>query len=202
MAARPTTAADETAAALRKFLRQFGHERLELEWRLGMVTATGFRAGVPERAWNAVREVLDASHAFGKAYRETRERVCDGAKLVLPDDVYIFKKRIAVIDEKCDAFVVRACMSIEEMEAAAATAAPPPRPTKFERYKRRWSYRHECWSVDLTRVRSNLPGDRDGDIFEIEIELVDRDVLFVRPLDNVLEWGTGIARDLCAFASI
>lgn len=191
-------AAAATADNLHAFLREYGHTRLELEWRIGISTAAGFRPGVPERAWNHIREVMDASAAFKKSYKETREIILEKHKHVLPDDQFVFKKRVAVIDEKCDSFVVRACLSLETVETPPAKKCT----SKFERYKRRWSYAFECWTIDLTRVRSNLPGDLNSDIFEVEIELVDRDELFVRPIDNLVQYGSSIARDLCAFASI
>ena len=79
-------------------------------------------------------------------------------------------------------------------------AGPPPAHATLERHKQRWSYRYRCWSIDLTRVTSNLPHQLDSDApaFEIEIELADTTELFVRPVPCILEWGGMLVDDACS----
>ena len=186
--------------AMQKALWKYGHERIELEWRVGiMQPASGFRPGVNEAAWNRVKNVLDVSDAFTCTYSETRELITPEGKLVLPHNVWMYKKKLASFDtnpESC-AWSIRAAIALEETEPHVGH----PVVSKYERLKKRWSYRHKCWSFDLTRVRSNLPSDldNDSDIFEIEIELVDHSVIFERPLDTIIAWGANMARDICAF---
>ena len=75
---------------------------------------------------------------------------------------------------------------------------------KYERHKRRWSYRYKCWSIDMTKVTSNLPHqlDNDGMSFEVEIELVDTSVFFTVPVAVLSEWGLQLARDMCALMKL
>jgi hypothetical protein len=37
---------------------------------------------------------------------------------------------------------------------------------------------------------------QDDDTFEVELELAEKDVLFGRPLRNVLQWGRGLLEGL------
>jgi hypothetical protein len=57
--------------------------------------------------------------------------------------------------------------------------------------------------VDLTRVQGNTPNqlDADADVFEVEIELIDRDMLLERPLDSVVAWGNQISAEVCQLMS-
>lgn len=184
--------------AVRSSIRTYGHRRLEIEWRLGLMQPNGFRPGITECEWMALKHALDESCAFTCEFKQTRECIAPDGKLVLPDNTWIFKKRLHTIDEKTQrAWTVRCSVCLEEQEL---NSQEPTRKFKFERHKRRWSYKYRCWSIDLTRVRSNLPEvlDNDCDTFEVEIELIDQDVLLVRPLDNVLEWGSKLVDDMCA----
>ena len=111
-------------------------------------------------------------------------------------DKWMHKKRLANVDSDTNQgpWSIRASVSLEELDTT-----PAPIALKYSRNKRRWSYRHRCWSIDLTRVQSNLPNDLDSDqdVYEIEVELVDPGILFQRSLDNVVVWGWQIAQDMC-----
>jgi hypothetical protein len=204
-------------ASLAGILRTYGHERLELEFRLGHRTAAGahgksnFVPGVSEAAWHKLKSVLDASPKFDSTSSVTRERMCDAtsrgtAKYVTTvgaggqelEPHWMHKKRLCDIDaDTGSTWCCRTSMSLEEREPAPA----PPASHKFERHKERWSYRYRCWSIDLTRVTSNLPHELDNDAmtYEVEIELSDTAELFSRELDNLLEWGWSIVHDACEF---
>ncbi|KAL4854697.1 hypothetical protein ACK3TF_004629 [Chlorella vulgaris] len=180
---------------LKSFLWDNGHEPLELEWRIGHMQGH-FRPGVSEDAWERLRAKLDASPAFSKSYIETKESLGDSFKRIEAPGrtVLMVKKRVADYDVAAVSgpWTIRTSLCYEAVTTASC-------PTRFERHKRRWSYRHMCWSVDLTRVRGNLPDqlDSDSDICEVELELLDKDVLLERPLAHVLEWGAQIAAELC-----
>ena len=107
------------------------------------------------------------------------------------------KKRLADVDTEAPSgpWSVRASVSYE----SAANPPTAPFEARYERIKRRWSYRHRCWSIDLTRVRSNVPSqlDADEEALEVEIELVDKDMIFERPVRHVVEWGYKLAADVC-----
>lgn len=201
-------------ATLFSVLKTYGHERLELEFRLGHRTAGGsFVPGVSETAWHALKAVLDRSPKFEASTSTTRERICEpdatrgAAKYVVTVHAdgresahWMHKKRLSDIDaDTGTTWCCRTSMSLEEIDPPGARA--PPRAHKFERHKERWSYKHRCWSIDLTKVASNLPHQLDNDslAYEVEIELADTTELFSRPVDNLLQWGWTIVNDVCRF---
>lgn len=189
---------------MRRAVTTYGHDRIELEWRLGHRQGN-FRPGVGTDAWRRLQHALDTSPHFQKTFVETVEKLGDvpGVKCIhhvaSQEDVWMHKKRLADVDAESDsAWSIRASVSLEELEEH-----PAPGQLKYERRKRRWSYRHKCWSIDLTQVCSNLPHDLDEDreTHEVEVELVDQGVLFERPVAYIVEWGWDLARDMCAIMS-
>lgn len=197
-----TSPRERLVAGLRAALGTYGHSRLELEWRLGH-RQTAFRPGVGADAWRRLQTALEASPAFAKSFTESVEHMGDVPNLKRIDsegkEVWMHKKRLADVDLDPEAgstrpWTVRASVSLEEADGVRATGAE----LRYERHKRRWSYRHECWSVDLTIVRSNLPThlDDDEEAYEVEIELVDQGVLFEKTVEHVVEWGWGLVEDM------
>lgn len=201
-------------AAVADALRRHGRDRLEIEFRLGHAVGGRFLPGVAEAGWQRLKDVLDAAVACESSaidrvvVTDTRERIRDdssGVKYVSRDAVtgdeghWMRKTRLRDVDfETGHPWCCRASVSLEEVDRRRP--APPDGSHKYERHKQRWSYRYRCWSMDLTRVASNLPHqlDSDGVSFEVEIELRDTSELFCRPLDNLLAWGGGLVRDACA----
>lgn len=196
-------------ATLRAILRKYGHERVELEFRLGHRQGTSFVPGVSASAWENLNKVLDSSPDFALVTAKTQELICHdgcvpGGKYVIhqpdptgthtPDPHWIYKKRLLDHDEESPPWTCRTSVSLEEV----STTTPAPSRHAFRRNKERWSYLHKCWSVDLTKVHSNLPHqlDNDGLSYEVEIELKDTTELFARPLEHIVEWGRSIAHDL------
>lgn len=187
---------------MREAVKTYGHNRLELEWRLGHRQG-GFRPGIDAAAWGRIQRALDASPAFRGSFQETTERlgsgggvkcICDGQRTL-----WMHKKRLADVDKDAEGpWSVRASVSLESLE----DEAPAGVVLKYERRKKRWSYTHRCWRIDLTRVSSNLPShlDEDSEAHEVEVELVDTGILFERTLAYVVEWGWRICEDLCAMA--
>lgn len=205
------------AASLRNIVRTYGRNRLELEFRLGHRIAGRFVPGVSENSWTALKAALDSSTAFEVAVTNTRELICDdgsGGKYVIPEAVaaqsaaaqsaaapkpyWMHKRRLLDVDMDTEAspWCCRTSVSLEEMDG---TNKAPPAHHKFERQKHRWSYKHRCWSIDLTRVVSNLPHqlDNDGVSFEVEFELVDTSELYARTLHDLLEWGWKLVSEAC-----
>lgn len=190
-------------ATLLSILKTYGHRRLELEFRLGHRVGTAFVPGVSEDAWTKLKAILDSSPDFEVVITNTRELICDdGSKYVIPEQGtpgWIHKKRLCDFDADTEsAWSCRTSASLEE-----PSNRPAPSKHKFERCKQRWSYVHKCWSVDLTRVTSNMPHQLDNDAmsFEIEIELRDPSELLSRPAEHVLEWGTTMVNDMCKLMS-
>lgn len=184
----------------------YGHDCIELEWRLGHRQGR-FRPGVGVDAWRRLQHALDTSPHFQRSFTDTVERMGDapGVKCITDltsggGETWMHKQRLAdVDDDSLGPWSVRASVSLEEPDAAPAIKAF----LKYERKKQRWSYRHRCWRIDLTRVSSNLPCqlDEDRETHEVEIELADQDVLFEKPVDYVVEWGWSLARDMCELMS-
>ena len=200
----PPTVAARLSRLVREAVTTYGHDRIELEWRLGHRQGS-FRPGVGVDAWRRLQTALDASPHFQKTYRDTVEKMGDVAGIKCIDEfttgtqVWMHKTRLGDVDvdptgDSQRPWSQRASVSLEEVESTPAQVA-----LKYERKKQRWSYRHECWSIDLTKVQSNLPShlDEDQDCFEVEIELVDQGILFERPLDHVVQWGWRLADDMC-----
>jgi hypothetical protein len=79
---------------------------------------------------------------------------------------------------------------------------PVPSRGGFSRYKERRSYQHGCWSIDLTKVSTTTDIDCDKWTYEVEIELADKEQLFVRPIGNILQWGNQVANDMLRLAGI
>lgn len=184
---------------MKESICKHGHDRLELEWRLGHRQGQ-FRPGVGGPAWERLRTALDASPAFQKSFTETTEKMgkSAGIKCICPlnggPPTWMRKQRLANVDEDLcgHPWTVRASVSLEEPTGRAALS-------QYERHKRRWSYTHTCWRIDLTSVATNLPAHQDDDreSFEVEIELVDQDVLFERPVDHIVEWGWQMVSEVC-----
>jgi len=189
-------------AGVAKAIKAHGHDALELEWRLGHVLGH-FRPGVAEDSWERLKAELETSAAFVPTYVETHETIGDSCKRVDAGGnvTWIRKQRLADYDvgAAMGPWTVRTSVSVD----IPMPVAPPTFVARFERHKRRWSFRHLCWSVDLTRVQGNTPNqlDADADVFEVEIELIDRDMLLERPLDSVVAWGNQISAEVCQLMS-
>ena len=193
----------DLAAALFGAVRSFGRQPLELEFRLGHAVGTSFVPGVTERCWTALKRALDDAARAGRLTAttiETRERIEDeaGAKYVLPEGYWMFKKRLfnGSVEMPDSPWTCRMSISTERRDASLPA---PPAPSNMERHKQRWSYRYRCWSMDLTRVVSNLSHQRDNDgvSHEVEIELVDTAEMFTVPLDVIVRWGVQLTNDMC-----
>lgn len=184
--------------ALTRAVHAHGRDGVELEFRMGHRVGKAFVPGVPEPRWIALKEALDRSGKFGLVESEVTELFHDGGnKYVMPrSGPAHWMRKTRLFDADVDAsgpWSYRASLSLERRLGEM----PPPASHKFHRHKTRWSYRYACWSVDLTKVVSNLNVDSDGVSFEVEIELVDTRELFVRPMDAILEWGAVLCQDMC-----
>lgn len=192
----------EHAAHLLQALSRTGIDQLELEWRLGHRGHTGFVPGLPETAWHRLSAALTAAgHAWADSRCTEHVDPRSGAKFVVYNEgrsTWKTKERLVMAD--VDA-AVRMSAALET-ERPADPASYVPVPGVFKRYKERRSFAVDCWSVDLTRVASTADIDSDVCAFEVEVELRDRDVLFVRPIENVVQWGTALAHEMLSLAGM
>lgn len=207
-----TRAGCPLAGELGAAVATYGHRRLELEFRLGHKSGGvggggAFVPGVSSECWHQLKKRLDRGQVA--AATESRELIRatptgETCKEVVdqvppaPRPTFIFKKRLFDHDRPVEGtpWCMRGSLSLEIVEHAPPDQLGPPR---FERRKKRWSYRLGCWVVDITRVSSNLPHqlDSDAEAFEVEVELADTRELFTRTTGEIAEWGAKVARDMC-----
>jgi hypothetical protein len=189
-------------------LRTYGHERLELEFRLGH-TIRSFVPGVSKKHWLALRHVLDNSPAWKRTYKETLERIHQGqdresirktTNANTMKEEWMGKKRLADEDtpsgvDGCP-WTVRTSLSME-----VAVHPNPSLDMPTERRKCRWSYTHKGWTFDMTLVQGNTCADLDEDttLCEIELELTDHTLYFKYPIPTLLGHGRSLVQDACAF---
>jgi hypothetical protein len=154
---------DEIVSQLRAGIYKYGHERIELEFRLGHRVLGRFEPGVPCDAWERVKAALDAASkpradgaapAFARTETRTLERIHNGHKHVVDEAgnvTGVHKKRLSDVDlQQAGPWDIRASVSLEETETPSS--APPE--SAFERRKHRWVVRHT--------PRGALCGSRQG----------------------------------------
>lgn len=175
-----------------------GLECLELEWRLGTYTSTGFHPGLTETQWQALRTKLDTMFPFIDIV--TTERIVENVAWVSSTEGTWIKKKIRCFDYDAPPHV-RISASTEHLQPVPQGT---PVPTNvYTRYKERRSYScDDCWSFDLTKVAVTSDVDCDTFLYEVEIELKNKDILFERPAWNVLAWGTDLSFRVLEYAGI
>ncbi len=187
--------------------REHGVDGLELEWRLGSFSETNahFRPGVPHDTWRRISSYLDAVYPFDDI--QTNEYCTpSGAKLVMsPNDaaapIWITKQKLAALDDAHTLPHVRLSLNRESIEPATPNE-PVPQNT-FARFKRRRRYRvDDTWFIDMTRVATNQDIDCDVVFHEMEVELADPDLLFVRPVDYILHAGRHLVQSIVRRAGV
>lgn len=198
-----TVMAMEHAATLLQAVSRRGIDQLELEWRLGHRGHNGFVPGLPETAWHRLSAALTAAgHAWTESQSTEYVDPRSGAKFVVwADGRAHWKTKERLVTADVDA-AVRMSAALET-ERPADRASYAPVPGVFTRHKERKSFVVDrAWSVDLTRVASSADIDADVCGFEVEVELRDPDILFVRPVDNVVQWGTALAHQMLYLAGM
>jgi hypothetical protein len=192
----------EISKTLQQVIFNHGHEKTELEFRLGRYLNDCFVPGISKKDFEKIYATLDASPFFTKKTSETLERLNGtDAKFDETNNKWMYKKKIAVYDEprptSCErGYVQRAAISLE----GNGEGPPPPGapPFVYHRLKKRTSFHHECWSVDMTTVTSNLPhqADNDEEIYELEIELTGEDAVFQYTTEHIVRWGASFMDQL------
>ena len=194
---------DALVRSLREVIHDHGHKNVELEFRLGRVVNTKYVAGVPKETFDSLVRLLENSPAFRKKEKTTLEKLngTDARFIIENGDeaqgTWCYKKKVCTETGSGNhALVQRASISLEGHDHAP----PPPgsQPFKYHRLKKRTSFEHQCWTVDMTRVTSNLPGqfDNDEEIYEVEVELTGVDAFFVYTLEHLVAWGLHLLNGL------
>jgi len=199
---------DTLVESYRRAVREHGHTRVELEFRFGKDRNGTFAPGVSRAEFEALEKLLDASPKFVKTTKDTLERLNGtDVRFIVTDGneaagVWQYKKKLSALTEKPGkgALSIRAALALEGTEGQAPPPGAPP--FSYHRLKKRTSYRHACWSVDLTRVTSNLPNqfDSDEELYEVEVEFVGHGMLFAYTFDYIVRWGYQLMselRDVC-----
>jgi len=184
---------DRLPAAVLGVIGSTGLDGFELEWRLGVHGPRGFQPGITQAEWEGLRAELDVATCWDAVHDiHTTEKVSGASKLVNGTS-WIHKTRLFDVDY---APYVRVSGSREVTEAAAPDAERRLSPKTFTRFKQRRSYRHGCWSFDLTKVVSTADIDSDTCSYEVEIELADPIIFFTVPATAVIEMGHAFTRDM------
>lgn len=183
---------------LRDVLHDQGHLNVEFEVRLGKLVNNKYVAGVSRTKFHRILQLLENSPMFTKKEKTTLEKLNGtDAKFIIENGdeargKWFYKKKVyssLAPEIGGEGLVPRVSVAIEGRDHTP----PPPgsAPYKYHRLKKRTSFEHKCWSIDLTRVTSNLPGhfDNDEEIYEVEVELADTEAYFVYTLDHLVEWG-------------
>lgn len=188
---------DGLVKALRETIFSHGHRNVELEFRLGRTINDCFVAGVSRTSFENIQKVLEKSAAFVRSEVTTLEKVngTDARFIITNGDEahgkWCYKKKVHVWTgaPNNENMTHRASVSLEGNDRSPPPPGSPP--FKYHRLKKRTSFRHEWWSVDLTRVTSNLPGhfDNDEEIYEVEVELVGLDAYYIYTLEHLVAWG-------------
>lgn len=189
---------DNVVRALRDTMFDHGHANVELEFRLGRVVNGAFVAGVSKATFDTLFDILHRSPAFARSDITTLEKLNGtDARFVITngDDAsgqWCYKKKVYCHTEPTH----RISVALEGHDHSPPPSGSPP--LQYHRLKKRTSFRHECWSIDMTRVTSNLPGhfDNDEEIYEVELELVGVEAYFVYTLDHLVAWGSHLLREI------
>jgi len=180
---------------LAKYVKLYGADTMELEWRLGTTTGAGgpFKPGTSRESFDKIMGLMQSSTISGtRVDTETVERISkDRVRYSMPSGTYIKKTP-----------VMNALISPGIRVSAATELAVSPETfhdaAAFTRRKSRTSYTYKCFRYDLTRVTSNHPDDLDSEdqTYEIEVELVDKSYVFKYELAYLLDFGTHLITDL------
>jgi hypothetical protein len=188
--------------SLRDTIHDHGHKNVELEFRLGRIVNEQYVTGVTKATFDALLRHLEKSPAFSKNEKTTLEKLngTDARFIIENGDEaggrWCYKKKVCTETAPGKENVPRASVALEGHDHAPPPPGSPP--FKYHRLKKRTSFVHECWTVDMTRVTSNLPGqfDNDEEMYEVEVELTGVDAFFVYTLEYLVEWGLHLLNEL------
>jgi hypothetical protein len=189
---------------VRASLSSRGPKDLEIEFRLGTRRArdSGFVPGVDAAGFARIVETLESSASFVEcASSDAVEYYFANLRGRLSSDgTWVEKERISTRDNAHigDEGIVRASAAYEILKAPPLGATPST--SSFFRKKKRRSFAWTTlpWRVDLTEIESNEDKDSEEKAYEVEIELADPSILYISPVDKLLECGANIAKDLSA----
>ena len=201
------TNVERCVTALQNTINDVGINDLEVEFRLGrrvhQRNCTRFDPDITEDTWEFIRSHLESFRGWDCVVGTV---ACD---FFLNDGVrsthfangyrhHVEKRRLDDVDLDTDlCFDVR--MSLSTERPVDTSKLQPVGPQTFVRAKRRTSFRHKCWAIDLTLVTSNQSDDMDAAAsYEIEVELLDKHYIFETDCEHVVRWGLMLCDQMIA----
>ena len=106
----------------------------------------------------------------------------------------ITKQRLTNVEVATDR-----CFDIRMSLSTETTARDPVclSSDTLTRRKRRTSFRHRFWAIELTSIKSNATDDLDCAItYEVEVELLDNSYISKTSPQHVVEWGLALCEQL------
>lgn len=174
-----------------------GHDlrSLELEFRVGFQSSTGFSSYIPKVAWIAAKNKLTDGVESKTVDKYVKSRMDESSRHVTTNTGQYMehKKKLAKdVVSPGGAFSIRGAVSLEAQEPSTG----PPNSFVMQRTKYRTSFTKGPWRIDFTRVEV-IPIKNDiEEIYEIEVELADIGYFFEKEMQLVIEEGRNIAYSL------
>lgn len=181
-------------------LKDYGHDGLEIEWRMGSRFDGHFRAGISQEAWLKVcRKVESIANIKKSACSTIEHSMSDGCTKKIVDstgvETWMTKYKLAHLDEATCRLAI----------AKESVLDGPPHTEQalrvaHTRHKERLSFFYKIWRIDLTKVTSNDAAhvDEDSETYELELEIWDTTALFSYTVEYLCEWAVDLMRQLAA----
>jgi hypothetical protein len=178
---------------LASLLKTNDFRTLELEFRVGFQTSTGYHARVPKLVWMTAKNKLQDGVEVMTIDKYVKSRQNESSRHVqTPRESFWEHKKKVDMDITPGKYAIRSSLAIEIREEGS-----PPNSFVLQRKKHRTSFAKGPWSLDFTRVEAIPSDDKDNEeTYEIEVELKDIGYLFEKELDLVIQEGIHIAQSL------
>jgi len=181
---------------LRDTVHKHDIRTLELEFRIGFKSSTGFKSNIPKFAWANAKNKLSGGIDSLTIDKYINSRPDGSARHVTTSsgNYMEYKKKIANDIDTSGKFAIRSSLAIENREDNAAS----PNSFVMQRTKHRTSFKQGPWRIDFTRVEI-IPIQNDiEEVYELEVELEDFGYLFERELHMVVAEGIQLAQSIMA----
>jgi hypothetical protein len=180
--------------SLASTLHQHDFRGVELEFRVGIHTSSGFHANIPKNVWTAAKDKLGPAEEVITIDRYVSSRQGESSRHVQTgaSTFWEHKKKIAnEVTPTPGRFAVRSSLALETKENGK-----PPNSFVLQRKKHRTSFPSGPWRIDFTRVETIPNKDDNEETYELEVELADLGYLFEKELNLILEEGIALAQKL------
>ena len=181
--------------SLKSVLHEHDLRNVELEFRVGFKSSTGFVSSIPKIAWVAAREKLSGGVETITVDKYVKSRQNESSRHVTTITGSYMEHKMKIANDVVSpggAFSVRGAISLESQEPAVK----PPNSFVMQRTKHRTSFMNGPWRIDFTRVEI-IPIKNDiEEVYEIEVELADIGYFFEKEIDLVIDEGRNIAHKI------